>query len=234
MSLLASEFTPEEVVAGLTGIIFDCDGVILDSFGSNRHFYNLIRTHFGLPLMTPAQEAFVHAHPVTTSVAHVVPPGCLEEAMAISKALDYREVLPHVQLYDGVLELLRTLRDLGFRLAMNTNRTSTIDLVFEHFGLGGLFDPVVTANLVAKPKPHPESVLRILSQWGSAPERVAYIGDSSLDEQAATGARVRFWSYRNEALSARLHVDDFHALRRRIMASYGASQERPDACGTRP
>ena len=224
MNVIASDFTPEAEIAGLTGVIFDCDGVILDSFGSNRHFYNLIRARFGLPPMTPSQEAFVHAHPVDRSLAHVVPPERLPEALAVSKALDYREVLPHVRLYEGVIELLGSLRELGLKLAMNTNRTSTIDLVFEHFGLRGYFQPVITANLVANPKPHPESVQRILADWGSAPHEVAYIGDSELDLQAAAGASVRFWAYRNEALAARLHIADFHALKRRIMASYGAAR----------
>ena len=43
---------------GLAGVIFDCDGVLLDSRESNSIFYNRVLAVFGLPPMTPEQEKY--------------------------------------------------------------------------------------------------------------------------------------------------------------------------------
>ncbi|MCX5894085.1 MAG: HAD hydrolase-like protein, partial [Deltaproteobacteria bacterium] len=42
-------------------IIYDCDGVLIDSRRSNEAFYNHILAHFGLPPLTPEQLDLVHA-----------------------------------------------------------------------------------------------------------------------------------------------------------------------------
>jgi phosphoglycolate phosphatase len=41
-------------------IIYDCDGVLIDSRESNQAFYNHILDRFGLPPLTPAQLEAVH------------------------------------------------------------------------------------------------------------------------------------------------------------------------------
>ncbi len=41
-------------------IIYDCDGVLIDSRESNRAFYNHILARFGLPPLTEAQLEVVH------------------------------------------------------------------------------------------------------------------------------------------------------------------------------
>lgn len=38
---------------GLRGVIFDCDGVMIDSRAANDEFYNRVLAYFGLPPMTP-------------------------------------------------------------------------------------------------------------------------------------------------------------------------------------
>lgn len=43
---------------GLRGVIFDCDGVMIDSRAANDEFYNRVLAYFGLPPMTPEQEAY--------------------------------------------------------------------------------------------------------------------------------------------------------------------------------
>ena len=43
----------ENTTLPLRGVIFDCDGVIIDSKEANTTFYNSVLHHFGLPSMTP-------------------------------------------------------------------------------------------------------------------------------------------------------------------------------------
>ncbi len=45
-------------------VIYDCDGVIIDSLDSNRLFYNTFRTRLGLPPLTAEELQYAHTHTV--------------------------------------------------------------------------------------------------------------------------------------------------------------------------
>jgi HAD superfamily hydrolase (TIGR01549 family) len=205
-------FTGSSKVDGLKGIIFDCDGVLVDSKEANTTFYNMIREHFGYAPMSAAQESYVHSHAVNESVAHIVPPEQLDEAWQFVKNLNYRDVLPRLSLEPGLVDFLDTLRGCGYHLGILTNRTTTMNLLLRWFNISMFFTPVITARLV-RPKPSPEGLFRVLRQWRMEPADVAYIGDSGVDAECARLAGVRFWAYRNASLPADMLVHDFWSLR---------------------
>jgi len=82
-----------------------------------------------------------------------------------------------------------------------------------HFEIDRFFAPVISAGSLKRPKPDPEGVHRILDAWGLPLDRVAYIGDSALDERSAAAAGVPFWSYKNPGLAAAMFIPDFDTLR---------------------
>lgn len=217
---------PEGVLSGIQGVIFDCDGVLVDSMGANVAWYNLFRRHFGLPPMSPEEELYVHSASNKESLDHILPAEFRAKAEEFRLTLDYRQVLPWLKLEKGLVELLGCLRDRGFRLGVNTNRTNTMDMLLEHFGLAGIFDPVIQSICVSRPKPSPEGVFLILEAWGLRPQEVAFIGDSHVDEHTARAAGVRFWAYRNANLCAELHLSDFHGLTARLGREPSRSKHR--------
>ncbi|KUG27095.1 had-superfamily hydrolase, subfamily ia, variant 1 [hydrocarbon metagenome] len=203
---------PAELSA-IRGIVFDCDGVLVDSRDANRMYYNLIRERMGLLSMTPEEEDYVHAHSVTLSLARIIPPERLEEAHAIRRGFDYRDIMPYVYLEPGLREFLVFLRHKNVRMGILTNRTTTMELLLETFDLSLFFSPVVTAGRISHPKPCPEGLHRILSAWELPKSQVAYIGDTALDERAARAAGVPFWAYKNPALLAAMYIPDYDSLR---------------------
>jgi phosphoglycolate phosphatase len=207
ISLLDKEF-----FAGIRGFIFDCDGVLVDSMAANMAYYNIFREHFGLPPMSREEELYVHSASNQESLDRILPAEFRAEAEEFRKTLDYRMVLPWLQLETGLTELLTWLSGKGFHMGVNTNRTNTMDMLLEHFGLSGIFDPVIQASCVSRPKPSPEGVLAILDGWRMLPGEAVFIGDSHVDEQTARAAGVRFWAYRNESLLAELHLSDYAEL----------------------
>lgn len=196
----------------LRGLIFDCDGVLLDSRASNISYYNIYRKKLGLPPMNEQEEDYVHMHAVKESMRFITPPELAHRIEEVRAQLDYTEVLPSLVMEPGLVEVLRFLKERGVLLAVNTNRTTTMHLVIDHFGLDGFFDPVVTAGTVQNPKPHPESLYKILGVWGLPREELAFLGDSSVDESTAHAADVPFWAYKNQALKAEHHVPGFAEL----------------------
>lgn len=220
---ICSPLSPPDFVRRIRGIIFDCDGVLIDSRDSNRMFYNLIRQRLGLLPLTPEEESYVHSHAVAQCLARIIPPERLEEAEAARRQVDYADILPFIYLEDGLVPLLDLLQRRGVRLAVHSNRTNTIERLLRHFDIDRFFDPVVGAGSLSHPKPNPEGVFRILQLWGLPKTHVAYLGDSALDERTARAADIQFWAYKNPALLSAMYVQNFDALR----ACLGAALPRP-------
>ncbi|MDK2956383.1 MAG: hypothetical protein PWQ57_1879 [Desulfovibrionales bacterium] len=206
--------TSADQVRDVRGVIFDCDGVMVDSFQANVVFYNSFKKRYGLPPMTREEEEYSHAQSVSRSLARILPPERVDEALELNRQSDYRDLLPYIKIEPGLISLLSLLRFHGVPMAVNTNRTNTMELLLSHLGLFGFFSPVMTAAKVSQSKPHPESMHYILRSWNMQPRQAAYIGDSSLDQQAAEQAGVRFWSYKNPKLQAEMLIEDFVDLRR--------------------
>lgn len=217
--LILNSFSWSKDLPGIRGVIFDCDGVLFDSREVNRQYYSLIRERLRLPALSAEEEDYVHAHSVHNSLIKIIPQDMLAAAHALRKEISYPSLLPFMRPEPGIYELLDAIMEQRLSCAINTNRTSTMDLLLEHFHLAQFFKPVVTAGIVSQPKPHSESVHLILQQWGFRPREVIYVGDSSLDEAAALGAGTWFFAYKNDSLLAHGHVYDFWDLRRLLQGN---------------
>jgi len=185
------------------GFIFDCDGVLIDSLKANVVYYNKYRTHFGLPPMTPEDEHYTHIQNVYDSLRRIVPAEHYEAALAYRSQIDYRDMLPFLCREPGIRRLLGWIKAAGFLLGVDTNRMDTVHLVFK---------AVMTVANTAAPKPDPDGVRQILEAWGLKREDVAFLGDSSVDEETAKNAGVAFWAFKNPDLASDLLVPDFPTL----------------------
>ncbi len=186
----------------IRAVIFDCDGVMFDSRQANINFYNHLLARFHLPPMNKEEIDYVHMATGRDSVAHIFrETPHFEEADAYRLQMDYAPFIKDMIIAPGLKELLVKLRP-QFRLAVATNRSNTIQEVLEQNGLAGLFDMVVSSLDVKNPKPHPESVFKILAFFGLEAAQAIYIGDSSVDYETARAADVCFVAYGNEQLEA--------------------------------
>lgn len=187
-------------------VIFDCDGVMFDSRQANIHFYNHLLSRFGLPLMTEDKIDYVHMHTADESIRHIFEgTPYTEEAQAYRWEMDYTPFIEDMVMEPGLKETLQFLKPKS-GLAVATNRSNTIGKVLEVNGLDGFFDIVVSSLDVEKPKPHPESLLKILRFFSIHAREALYIGDSAVDSETARAATVPFVAYKNRSLEA-----DFHA-----------------------
>jgi HAD superfamily hydrolase (TIGR01509 family) len=188
-------------------IIFDCDGVMFDSRQANINFYNHLLQHFGLPLMREDQVTFVHMHTAEKSIRHIFRnTPYMEMAQAYRMRMEYTPFLKDMILEPELKPLLEDLRP-RFGLAVATNRSNTIGAVLDLYGLSKYFDIVISSLDVKRPKPHPESLFKILKFFEVDPEEALYVGDSLVDNKTARAAGVPFMSYKNTELDADYHSD---------------------------
>ena len=195
-----------------SGIIFDCDGVVIDSREANIAYYNYLREYIGLPKLTREQEDFVQAATVHQAMDAIFPRPLQPLLRDAANRISYeRDIMPHIGCYPGLHDVLDFCRNAGLALAMNTNRTDGMDLLLDNCRLRGYFDPIVLASDVARPKPDPEGARLILRQWHCLPEQVLFIGDSASDKGAADGAGIPFLCFQTEGLASQ-SVSDFSML----------------------
>lgn len=181
----------------IEGIIFDCDGVLFESRQANLKYYNRIFAKFSYPPVTLEQSQKAHlCHTASSPVvlAELMSADDLRPALLYAATLDYREFIPFMRPEPNLKEVLGQLA-VRYPLAIATNRGASIEPILSHFGLENFFSVVVTCRDVAQPKPAPDMLLLAAKKLNVLPEKCLFIGDSELDQQAALGARVRFFSY---------------------------------------
>lgn len=204
-------------------VAFDCDGVMFDTRKANTAYYDTLLEHFGKPLLTPEKFEFCHMHTVDESLEFLFPePDLYQKAQIFRKQIGYLPFIDKMEIEPDLKRLLTGLRS-RFKTAIATNRTDTMDRVLDQFDLKRLFDLVVTAQDVKHPKPHPESLLKIIDYFKVKPEQVLYVGDSELDRQAAEGAGVPFIAFNNPKLSTRRHVNTMKDLEKLLENSSTAN-----------
>lgn len=181
-------------------IIYDCDGVMFDSFEANLAFYERILTPLGRSLDRNDETTMrvLHTCAAREVIAFLLPEEAeRRRALALAAAMDYRDLVPLMRMEDGFIETLETLRP-RFHLAVCTNRSTSMEAVLAEFGLARFFGCVMTTAQVKNPKPHPEPLHRILDHYRIAPYEALFVGDSGLDRQAAEAAGVPFVAYKAE------------------------------------
>ncbi|GFO64209.1 HAD family hydrolase [Geomonas paludis] len=185
----------------IKAVIYDCDGVLFDSFEANYAFYHLILERFGKPAIDRGDHdtmRILHTY-CNKDVLEYLFAGDdrMDEVRAFSASIDYRKLFPLMVMEQGLRETLDALKG-RVELAICTNRASSMDMLLADFGLDGYFSCVMTAGRVKNPKPHPEPLFKVLEHYGLAPEEALFVGDSDVDRRAAQGAGVPFVAYRGE------------------------------------
>ncbi len=187
-------------------LILDCDGVMFDTSDANRAYYNRLLQAAGLVEMTDEQFAFAHMHTVFESVDYLFKtPELIEKAHQLRRQMSYASVIKDMRIEPYLISVLRSVR-LGVKTAVATNRIDTMDAVLDHHGLADLFDLVVTAQDVKRPKPHPEMLEKALSHFNLDQQQGIFVGDSLVDQQAAHAAGMAFAAFRNRSLTADYHL----------------------------
>ena len=198
----------------IEGLIFDCDGVMIESEDANRYFYNTILAALNLPPMTAEQEKFAFMATAKDALLAMTPKTLHEKLdTAASSAINYaRDVMPRVRLMPGFTKLLKKAKESGLKMAIDTNRTAEgIQRVLDFFALQDYFEPVISSS-VAPPKPDPAGALEICGRWNAAPRNVLFVGDSENDMLTAQNAGINFAAFKNPSLEAAVHISGFAQL----------------------
>jgi len=119
-------------------------------------------------------------------------------------------------LYDGIKELLKSLKDQGHTLAIATNayRGSTIESL-TYLGIYDLFDGIACYDDVLQGKPYPDMIFKLLDELNYTEKDAIFIGDGPRDEIAAKEAGITYimvdWGF-TEHMDAVRSVEDLKRM----------------------
>lgn len=169
--------------------IFDLDGTLLDSLLLIRLSFEKVFRDLGIPW--GKGEVLKTIGLPLREVAKEYAPGRSEEFLTVYADFQKQHQEELLRAYPGACETLETLKDQGYLLALATSKrrqatTAGLSLT----GLDKFLDVIVTVDDVAKPKPHPDSVLRTLELLKTGPAAAVYIGDTGYDILTGKSAGV--------------------------------------------
>jgi len=197
-------------VQDIKAVIYDCDGVMFDSFAANFAFYSEILEHFGKPALDRQDletMTVLHTYCSRDVLDHLF---CgddrVTQALQYASSINYMKLLPLMRMEEGLRETLEALKG-KVDLAVCTNRASSMEALLGIFGLQEYFSCIMTAARVKNPKPHPEPLFKVLEHYGIEAREALFIGDSELDRRAADSAGVPFVAYRGAIAPALARID---------------------------
>lgn len=174
----------------IKGVLFDCDGVLVDSRDANvATFQNLLKK---AGYEEPTREAVLACFhlPLRESVswlAGIADEGELNRITELVKDPAVRA--PHLFEFPG--EIDNTLGQLHekYKTGIVTSRIRAgLDDVLDSRDLRRYFDVFVVKEDYEQPKPHPEALLLALKTLRLGANETVYIGDTHVDIEAARAA----------------------------------------------
>ena len=180
-------------------IIFDLDGTLVDSQPAALGATIEALTRFGVHVTaTEVREQFGGG--ARKLLRYFLDRDLsLDQAdRAIDDAIHLRNDLQlsftdRVVLLPQARQLLRLLKDSGYRLALATmSARNVVDKVSSYHGIKEYFDAVMTADDVIHVKPDPEILTKTVELLGGQFNRTLYVGDSGHDLEAAFSLGMPF------------------------------------------
>jgi HAD superfamily hydrolase (TIGR01509 family) len=213
-------------------VIYDCDGVLFDSLEANTKLYNDLCAMVGRYPLREDEMRYVHTHTVYEALHFIFGKENDLEKKALEilkqKQVDLKNYVGYLKMEPHLFQTLERLKEKGILRVINTNRTTSMKYIMERYNLWPFFDMVVTALDVKNPKPHPESIEKIVQAFNLNKEQTVFVGDSEVDQQTARSSGVRFIAYKNKEIANDAYIDDHLALLNIISNEKNLCEEHDD------
>ncbi len=175
-------------------IIFDMDGTLVNSSLTIANAINYVRQRLGYEPMEP-EYILKHVNDHTVDPARFFYHAKAFEPKHEQWFSEYytNNHEKELVLYDGIRELLESLKAEGNKLAVATNayRNSTIESL-THLDIYNYFDTLACYDDVPKGKPHPDMLYKILEELKHPKEKSRFVGDGPRDEMASRQAGIPY------------------------------------------
>lgn len=174
----------------IKAVLFDLDGTLVNSLGDLASSTNYALSKFGFPARKTDEYKYFAGDGIPKMLERALPEGHKDKE-TVEKMLPY--FFEHYSVhyadksyaYEGVKELILSLKNMGIKVAVVTNKAQEMaDIVISKF-YGNLFDLILGKREGIPAKPDPAAAFMAMDILGVKPDECVFIGDSGMD--VATG-----------------------------------------------
>ncbi|MBR1743022.1 MAG: HAD-IA family hydrolase [Lachnospiraceae bacterium] len=196
-------------------IIFDLDGTLLDTLDDLYESVNAALKKAGYPTRSRGEVRRFLGNGIRRLMEQSVPAGISTERMDMVfedfKAYYIEHCEDRTRPFDGILEVLRELKEKGLSMAIVSNKADLAVKELSEKYFDGIISVAIGEREGVKRKPEPDSVLEAMRILGAEKETTIYIGDSEVDRATAENAGVPCvlvaWGFRDEKFLSSLGAD---------------------------
>ena len=184
-------------------VIFDMDGVIIDSEPIHSRVKMDTFAHFGIPFHEEDLARYMGRTSNAIFGETLAKEGRTDikpEDMAAYKHAHYLEILQSGEIapVKGSVELIKSLHEAGFPLALATSsNVRVMNTVLDAFGIRPYFSSILSGGELTESKPHPAIYLISAERLGVKPAECLVIEDTTNGIMAAKRAGMNCVAYRN-------------------------------------
>jgi HAD superfamily hydrolase (TIGR01509 family) len=170
-------------------ILFDMDGVLIDTKYSVEKFWRQLSAEYGIILSPDDFENYIFGCTAKRTLDHLFPQLNDSETRDILKKLERFELDQIYSEIPGVTDFIKSIQARGFVCGLVTSAEPfKVNEVCGQLNIKGLFDKIVTSYDVTQGKPAPDCYLMAIQQFGKKSDTCIIFEDSVIGVQSAVAA----------------------------------------------
>ena len=187
--------------------IFDLDGTLLDTLGDLAASVNYALQAHNMPTHSIDNVRRFVGNGVRLLMERAVPDGASNPQFDAAFATFRQHYMAHsldtTRPYKGILEMLRVLRQRGYRTAVVSNKFYAATQELCHHFFPDTIEVAIGEHEAEgiRKKPAPDTVIEALRQLGERREDAVYVGDSDVDIATAAASGMPcisvLWGFRD-------------------------------------
>lgn len=193
----------------MKAVIFDVDGVLIDSNKIIVEAYQKTAEKLGLRIPSPHEIVDLMGRPLAEIVRTLWAKSDAKLYMEEYRNLFMDETLV-IPAIEGAVKAVSVMREYGFKFGVLSGKM--LFFIKKHLREAGFninwFETIVSFETTKKHKPHPEPLLCAINQLGVKTEETVYVGDSVSDYECAKNAKVKYFA----VLTGSLKREDLEKL----------------------
>jgi phosphoglycolate phosphatase len=187
-------------------IIFDMDGTILNTLDDITKSVNVSLKYHQLPIKTKDEVRQAVGRGAMNLILDVVPKNS-DQALIDSVYKVYQAYYDEhsndlTAPYPHILEVLKQLKEMGYKLAVVSNKIEYLVKALNVDVFENIFDEAIGETKDIPIKPAPDMIFKAIKLLDSTIEESIFIGDSDTDMKTAVNAQITSigvtWGFRDK------------------------------------
>jgi HAD superfamily hydrolase (TIGR01509 family) len=170
-------------------VLFDMDGVVIDTRQSVIDFWEAVAADHHITLTDDDFNQHIHGVPCAATLRSLFPGlSSQQTAAVIERSVQYERGLQYAEVA-GVTRFIKQLKDAGGKIGLVTSGTRwKVEDVLQQLQLEGRFDVIITAGDIERGKPDPACYLAAAQKLGALGSECVVFEDSIAGVRAAKAA----------------------------------------------